>query len=201
MLPACARHKRDIDEGRQMHKLILVGGGARSGKSRFALAYARKLGARRCFVATAQATDAEMDDRIKRHRDERGDDFATIEEPFHLPRICANPPEVDVVLVDCLTLWLGNLLMRDLSPADIELQVEELLAAIAQRRHHVVLVSNEVGFGVVPESALGRAFRDIVGRTHQQIAACADEVYLAAMGMVLRLRPEPLRAFQPGEVP
>jgi adenosylcobinamide kinase / adenosylcobinamide-phosphate guanylyltransferase len=184
-----------------MNKIILVGGGARSGKSRFALSYARALGARRLFVATAEAGDAEMGERIARHRDERGDEFVTKEEPVHLVGLLAEDHAVDVILVDCLTLWLSNLLLRDYSPSDIERYMDEMLTVIESRRQHVILVSNEVGLGIVPESALARSFRDIVGRAHQQIVARADEVYLAAMGMVVRLGPEPLKAFRPGELP
>jgi adenosylcobinamide kinase/adenosylcobinamide-phosphate guanylyltransferase len=184
-----------------MGKMILVGGGARSGKSRFALAYARKLGARRLFVATAEGGDAEMAERVKRHRDERGPDFATREEPLHLPRVLGEERDAEVIVVDCLTLWLCNLLMHDRCEADVEAEIEQLLAAIARGRGHTLLVSNEVGLGIVPESAVGRRFRDIVGRAHQRIAARADEVYFATMGMVLRLLPEPVRTFRPGEIP
>lgn len=184
-----------------MNKIILVGGGARSGKSRFALSYARKLGPRRLFVATAEAGDAEMGERIARHRSERGDEFLTKEEPLNLAQLLAKEHAVDVILVDCLTLWLSNLLLHDRSPSDIENEVQAMLAAINARHTHVILVSNEVGFGLVPETALGRSFRDIAGRAHQEIAAQADEVYLSAMGMVLRLVPEPLKALRPGEMP
>ncbi len=184
-----------------MHKLVLVGGGARSGKSRFALAYGRSLGARRLFIATAEAGDAEMAERVERHREERGADFATREEPLHLVRLLGEKLDADVVVVDCLTLWLCNLLMHDRSPADVESEVEKLLGVVARREYDTILVSNEVGLGLVPESALGRRFRDIVGRAHQQIAAQADEVYFAAMGLLLRLSPEPVRAFRPGEAP
>jgi adenosylcobinamide kinase / adenosylcobinamide-phosphate guanylyltransferase len=196
-----ASHKLDRKKEPTMQKIILVGGGARSGKSRFALAYARRLGARRLFVATATAGDAEMGERIMHHREERGSDFTTLEEPLRLPGLLAQPHDVDVIVVDCLTLWLSNLLMHNHSAAAIEEQVNGLLAAITRRHHHVVLVSNEVGLGIVPESALARRFRDIVGRAHQQIAAQADEVYLAAMGMVLRLTPEPVKTFRLGEAP
>jgi adenosylcobinamide kinase/adenosylcobinamide-phosphate guanylyltransferase len=182
-----------------MSKIVLVGGGARSGKSRFALEYARRLGSRRVFIATALASDDEMHERIRRHRVERGADFLTREEPVALPRLLAEEHEADVVVVDCLTLWLANLLMQ--SQSDCESQVDELMAALAPRRFQVVLVSNEVGFGVVPDSALGRAFRDVAGRAHQKIAAQADEVYLAAMGMMLRLTPGPVLTLRPGELP
>jgi adenosylcobinamide kinase / adenosylcobinamide-phosphate guanylyltransferase len=194
-------HKLDLKREVPMHKIILVGGGTRSGKSRFALAYARRLGARRLFVATAEPGDAEMAERITHHREERGCDFVTKEEPLQLPRLLAEEHDADVVVVDCLTLWLCNLLLNHRSAAEIEDQVAALLAVIARPQRDVVLVSNEVGFGVVPESELGRRFRDIVGRTHQQIAAQADEVYLAAMGVVVRLLPEPVRTFRAGEVP
>lgn len=194
-----------------MPKLILVGGGARSGKSRFALDYARRLGSRRRFVATARAVDAEMAERIARHRWERGADFVTDEEPLELPSVLAQAhgDDAEVVVVDCLTLWLANLLAQD-QPAiaapsgvanEVAAQVDRLLAAVAPRRQHVILVSNEVGLGLVPETPLGRSFRDIAGRAHQAIAAQADEVYLAVMGLVIRLLPDPVRTFRPGEVP
>jgi adenosylcobinamide kinase/adenosylcobinamide-phosphate guanylyltransferase len=182
-------------------KMIFIGGGARSGKSRFALDYARKLGQRRLFVATAEAFDAEMRDRILRHRDERGVDFATMEEPLHLAQRLGQVQDVDVVLVDCLTLWLSNLMMTALSVADIDVHVAELVAVLKARRQHVVLVSNEVGLGIVPESAMGRIFRDVAGRAHQRLAAEADEVYFAAMGLMLRMLPEPFKTFRPGECP
>jgi adenosylcobinamide kinase/adenosylcobinamide-phosphate guanylyltransferase len=182
-------------------KVILIGGGARSGKSRFALEYARRLGSKRLFVATAEAFDAEMRERIARHRDERGADFATVEEPLHLARLLGQAQELDVVVVDCLTLWLSNLLMRGASVENIDSQVAEMVTALRPRQRHVVLVSNEVGLGIVPESALARVFRDVAGRTHQRLAAEADEIYLAAMGLVLRLVPEPIKAFRSGECP
>jgi len=185
-------------------RVILVGGGARSGKSRFALEYARKLGPRRLFVATAQAFDAEMRERIQRHQDERGADFTTVEEPLKLAQLLGqlqDAQDVDVVVVDCLTLWLSNLVMQETSVERIENHVAEMVTTLKTRRQHVVLVSNEVGLGIVPESALGRIFRDVAGRTHQRLAAEADEVYFAAMGLVLRLVPEPVRAFRPGDYP
>jgi adenosylcobinamide kinase / adenosylcobinamide-phosphate guanylyltransferase len=194
-------HKPKLQGATMPGKVILVGGGARSGKSRFALEYARKLGQRRLFVATAESFDAEMEERIVRHQEERGEDFATIEEPLHLPRLLGQVHNVDVVVVDCLTLWLSNLLMQEVCIEGIEGQVAEMVTALRTRQRHVVLVSNEVGLGIVPESALARVFRDVAGRAHQHLAAEADEVYLAAMGLVLRLIPEPIKAFRPGECP
>ncbi len=187
-------------------RLILVGGGVRSGKSRFAVDYARTLGQRRVFLATAEAGDEEMQERIARHRAERADDFVTLEQPCALAPTLNEIRDTDVVVVDCLTLWLANLLLRESpGPGDpehaIAERVEALLAVLRQRRFHVVLVSNEVGMGIVPPTHLGRVFRDIAGRTHQRVAAEADEVYFATMGLVLRLSPGPLASFPPGRLP
>lgn len=181
-----------------MRQLVLIGGGARSGKSGFALALARRLGARRAFVATAQAFDQEMRERIAAHRAERDGDFYTVEEPLDLPGVLADA-EADVVVVDCLTLWLSNLVLRGDSAAAIDGAVQRLSAAVARRRFHTVLVTNEVGMGVVPESALGRLFRDVAGRTHQRLARDADRVYLAVLGCVLRLKPDPVVLAHPEE--
>jgi adenosylcobinamide kinase/adenosylcobinamide-phosphate guanylyltransferase len=172
--------------------IVLVGGGARSGKSTFAIARARALGARRVFVATAQAFDGEMRDRIDLHRATRGDDFRTFEEPLELPRLLAELDGADVALVDCLTLWLSNLLLRGDPEAVVLARVDELCTAIAARPFHTVLVTNEVGMGIVPEHALARTFRDVAGVAHQRIAQVADEIHVAILGVVLRLRPAPL---------
>jgi len=181
-------------------RIILVGGGARSGKSRFALTYAEQIGVRRVFVATAQALDDEMAQRIARHRGERQANWVTIEEPLALPEALARV-EADVVLIDCLTLWLANLLLHGDTVADVEAAVGRLAEAASARRGHVVIVTNEVGMGIVPEHALGRLFRDVAGRAHQRLAASADEVYMAMLGLVVRLRPGPLVAFPPDGVP
>lgn len=175
------------------NRTILVGGGARSGKSGFALGYARRLGERRVFVATAEGLDDEMRTRIARHREERGADFVTLEAPLALPAVLAEL-DAEVVVIDCLTLWLSNLLMAGV--ADVDERVEALAAVLARRRFHALVVSNEVGMGVVPETPLGRAFRDVTGRAHQRLASTADEIYLAAMGMVLRVHPGPVERAQ-----
>jgi adenosylcobinamide kinase/adenosylcobinamide-phosphate guanylyltransferase len=177
--------------------VVLVGGGARSGKSRFALARARALGARRVFVATGQALDGEMDRRIALHRAERGADFATIEEPLELGRVLRDPSGTDVVLVDCLTLWLSNLLLRGDDEPAIARAVTDLCAVLAERRRHAVIVTNEVGLGIVPDNALARTFRDVAGRAHQELAAIADEIHVAILGTVLRLRPGPVEMVAP----
>lgn len=173
-------------------RLVLIGGGARSGKSRFALAHARALGARPLFVATAERSDDEMRERIALHRAERGDLFDTLEEPRALPEALAAAAGHDVVVVDCLTIWISNLLVGGAPAEMVQARVGDLVAVLARRRSHVVIVSNEVGMGLVPETPLGRLFRDLTGQAHRRIAAVADEIYLAAMGVVLRLRPGPV---------
>ncbi len=180
-------------------RLIVVGGGVRSGKSAFALELARGLGSRRAFVATARAFDGEMRERIDRHVLERGSEFVTYEEPTELASLLARL-DADVVVVDCLTLWLSNQLLRDPAPpiAALEAEIERLVAALRERRNHVILVTNEVGMGVVPESALGRSFRDLAGRAHQRVCAVADAIYFAAMGCMLRLAPAPVELMSRG---
>jgi adenosylcobinamide kinase/adenosylcobinamide-phosphate guanylyltransferase len=176
-----------------MPRLVLIGGGARSGKSGFAITRAQALGTRRLFIATAERSDDEMRERIARHRADRdGAGFDTLEEPRALPEALAADREHDVVLIDCLTIWISNLLVDGATPDAVQERVTALVAALAQRRAHVVLVSNEVGKGLVPDTPLGRVFRDLTGMAHQRIAAVADELYLAAMGVLLRLRPGPV---------
>lgn len=181
--------------------LSLVGGGVRSGKSAFALGLARTHGERRGFIATAQAFDDEMRQRIVAHRDERGGAFDTVEAPIDLPGALRALADRDVVLIDCLTLWLSNLLLAGHSEAESLARVDEVLAGIESMRAHCILVTNEVGMGIVPESALGRRFRDLAGRAHQRIAHRADRIYLAALGCVLRLRPGPAELVSPGGDP
>lgn len=178
--------------------LVLVGGGVRSGKSTFALSRARSLGQRRAFIATAQAFDDEMRDRIALHRSERGDDFRTIEEPIAIAQAVTALDNIDVVVIDCLTIWLSNLLLREMPMLAIFERVDELIAVLAQRRFHAIIVTNEVGMGVVPESALGRAFRDLTGVAHQRFARHADEIDVAILGTVLRIKPGPVQ-IQDGE--
>ena len=181
---------------------ILIAGGVRSGKSAFALERALSLGARRVFIATAEPFDDDMRARAEAHRQERGAAFRTLEAPRALrAALCEAAAEAHVVVIDCLTLWLSNLLLAGETQAAIAQHVEELCDEIGRSPAHVVMVSNEVGMGVVPESSLGRAFRDVAGRAHQRLAARADELYFAMMGQLLRLRPEPLGLVAPRHEP
>jgi len=174
------------------NRVVLIGGGARSGKSAFALAYARKLGARRAFIATAQASDPEMEARIEAHQNERGADFNTVEAPIELTETLCSLRDVDVAVVDCLTLWISNLLLRGARPEEIEALVAEFAFALRTPPCHVLLVSNEVGMGLVPETQLGREFRDVSGRAHQELGRVAHEVYVGILGQLLRIKPEPI---------
>lgn len=173
--------------------LTLVGGGVRCGKSAFALRRASSLGSRRVFIATAQALDAEMCERIAAHKQERGTQFTTVEEPLDLPEaLQAHAEGADVIVVDCLTLWLSNLLLADRSPEQVAARVEQLARVLRSRRSHVLLVTNEVGMGLVPDNALGRLFRDCAGRAHQRLATESDEIYVGVLGCLLRLKPGPV---------
>lgn len=173
-------------------QVILVGGGARSGKSDFALAVARRLGNCRLFVATAEPGDEEMHARIHRHRQTRGNDFQTVEEPLAVADVFRRVEGHDVVVLDCLTLWLANLLLQGNDAKAVLRQVEELAAILDRRLAHAVVVTSEVGLGLVPETPLGRTFRDVAGLAHQRLAGLADEVYFGVLGVMLRLKPAPV---------
>jgi len=164
----------------------LVLGGARSGKTVFAQAQAEAAAARPTLIATAQAFDDEMRIRIERHRAERGDRWTTIEAPLDLTAALAALTADDAVVVDCLTLWLSNLMHAQ---ADIEASVRDLVIALAACPARVWLVSNEVGQGIVPDNALARRFRDEAGWMHQRLAASADAVFLIVASLPLRLKP------------
>ena len=167
-----------------MRCVTLVLGGARSGKSRFAESLGQSAQATRTYIATAEAFDTEMQERIARHRLERGGGWTTVEAPLDLVAALKSCGE-GFVLVDCLTLWLNNLIYRE---RDIEAEIGELCAALAATANDVVLVSNEVGYSIVPENPLARRFRDEQGLVNQRIAAVADEVYLVAAGLALPLK-------------
>lgn len=162
--------------------VILIGGGARSGKSRYALEKARAIAGTRAFVATAQPRDEEMAVRIQHHREERGDEFITIEEPIELARVIAEA-SFDVLVVDCLTLWLSNLMF-----ADNHCEIDALVTASQATLRTIIFVTNEVGSGIVPDNALARDFRDRAGILNQRIAAIAGEVYFMVFGQPLRIK-------------
>lgn len=167
--------------------MILVGGGSRSGKSRSALEMLNAAGPRRAFIATAQAWDDEMRDRIAHHRSERDSGIVTWEEPLAVAeRILAEGDTCDAILVDCLTLWLSNHMLAG-TPC-LEEQYRNLLDAASQTRAQVILVTNEVGCGIVPENALARRFRDEAGKLNRMVAERADEVHWMIFGIGMRIK-------------
>lgn len=173
---------------------VLVLGGARSGKSAYALALAEATTRERLYVATGSAGDEEMAARIARHKAERGEGWTTLEEPLALVPALATRARTDrVMLVDCLTFWLANAMFAGL---DLAVEMERLCAAIATLNGPVVFVSNEVGAGIVPETQVGRAFRDMQGRLNQRAAGACDCVLFVAAGLPLVLKPSSAPQFQ-----
>lgn len=165
---------------------LFVLGGARSGKSRHAQSVAEAFGGRPVYIATAQAFDAEMADRIARHRADRDGRWVTVEAPIDLAAAIAAADAPDaVMLVDCLTLWTSNLLLGE---EDAERRSTELLAAIGAVRGRLILVANETGLGIVPDNALARRFRDLAGTVNQRVAAAVDAVDFVLAGIARRWR-------------
>lgn len=165
---------------------VLVLGGARSGKSAFAERLVAETGLSRHYIATGRAFDDEMRERIARHREDRGDGWQTHEEPLALAARIADVARADrAVLVDCLTLWVTNLMLEE---RDIAAECSGLLEALRKAPGRIVLVSNEVGLGIVPENRMAREFRDHAGRLHQKVAALVPEVYFIAAGLPLKMK-------------
>jgi len=160
----------------------LVLGGARSGKSRYAESLIAALRPPWLYVATAEGRDAEMAERIANHRAQRASGWQTIDAPHDLASALGAAPLGAPLLVDCVTLWLSNRMLAD---ADVETEIRALEAALDRRAGPVVLVSNEVGSGIVPDNALARRFRDLQGQLNQRLAAGADRVVLVVAGMPL----------------
>ena len=163
--------------------IILYIGGARSGKSRLAEARTRTFSETPIYIATAEAGDAEMAARIARHKADRGEGWTVVEDSLDLVGVLARAS--GPCLVDCLTLWLSNLMMAG---RDIEGETAALLVALKAAPHPIVLVTNEVGHGIVPENALARAYRDQAGRLNQAVAGVADEVVLVTAGLPMNLK-------------
>lgn len=169
-----------------LKRVTLVLGGARSGKSAFAERRIEAASPARLYLATGQAWDEEMRDRIASHQVRRGAGWETVEAPVELAQaLTANTRADRPVLVDCLTLWVTNLMLGE---HDMDQAFEQLAAAIPGLDGPVVFVSNEVGLGIVPDNAMARAFRDHAGRLHQSIASLADEVYFVTAGLPLKMK-------------
>ena len=172
-------------------KITFVIGGARSGKSSFALKQAEKIKGRKAYIATAQAFDEEMKERIEKHKKDRSKDWDTFEEPLKVADALneiAN--KYDAVVLDCLTLWLSNLMLKHL---DCNKEMDTLFSALKDsklktRDSKLLLVSNEVGLGIVPDNELARRFRDWAGILNQRVAEVADEVYLVTAGIPVKIK-------------
>jgi adenosylcobinamide kinase/adenosylcobinamide-phosphate guanylyltransferase len=165
---------------------LFVIGGARSGKSRYAQGRAEALDGELVFIATAQALDNEMAERIARHQSDRGRHWSTVEAPLELAEAIARHGGANrALLIDCLTLWTSNLMLGD---HDVDAALAGLVAALRNAAGPIVLVANEVGLGIVPDNAMARKFRDHAGRVNQVIASTVSEVVLVAAGLPLKLK-------------
>lgn len=177
-----------------MARAIFITGGARSGKSVFAENLALELGAPLCYLATSETLDSEMEERVNLHKERRGQQWHTLEEPLDLSRaLKESDGRYQAILVDCITLWLSNLLFAyENQEWNIEerilADVRQLAECLREMATPVVLVSNEVGMGIVPENALARLYRDIAGKANQLLAAAADEVHVVISGIPLKLK-------------
>ena len=173
-----------------MKETTFIIGGCRSGKSRHALELAKKIsGSKRIFIATCMPFDDEMKERIDRHKKERDKSWTTIEAPVELPEaINKNSREGDVIIVDCLTLWINNLLMEKQDPDIINQRIHKLTLALKEAKCPIILVSNEVGAGIVPENRLARLFRDYAGFVNQKVASCVDRVIWMLAGIPVSIK-------------
>ena len=171
-----------------MDKIILVLGGARSGKSAYALKLAKKY-KQVAFIATCQALDKEMEERIKLHKEARPKHWQTFEEPLDLD-LLLNKMAIgfDCIIIDCLTLLVSNLLLAGGNQKTIEGKIEQILVSLENRKGNVIIVSNEVGLGIVPEHKLGREFRDIAGKVNQIAASKADKVLFMVAGLPVNIK-------------
>src|SRR3989337_695808 len=174
-------------------RLIFILGGARSGKSVYALKLAESIVGKRLYLATAEALDDEMAERIKKHKRGRGNNWTTIEEPVRIADVIAKDKKHDVILLDCLTLWISNLIheesgVRSQESEVIDKTINQFASACKNSKINIIVVSNEVGLGIVPDNPLARQFRDIAGYANQKIAEAADEVYFVTAGVPMRMK-------------
>ncbi len=175
------------------NKITFVIGGCRSGKSSFALDLAeREKGKNKIFIATSVPSDSEMEKRVKKHQRERGDEWQTIEEPVKIyDKINHYSKDASAIVVDCLTLWISNLMFDASGPARIEQAVKQLKESLESCECPLFLVSNEVGTGIVPENKIARQFRDHAGFVNQRVAEAADTVFMTVAGIAVQIKPRP----------
>jgi len=167
-------------------KIIFIIGGARSGKSSFALKEASTIPGKKAYIATAEALDSEMKVRIERHKKDRGNNWDTYEEPLKIAEIFREiKDKYNVIVIDCLTLWLSNLMH---SNKDIKSEIESFCSSLSTVHCPLFTVSNEVGMGIVPDNEMAREFRDMTGVLNQKIAEMADEVYVVTAGIPVKIK-------------
>ncbi len=171
------------------NRFVLVTGGRRSGKSSYALNLGESLGDKKLFIATAQALDKDMEERIARHKAERGNGWETMEVPVNISDAIKTSSIYDVVLIDCLTLWLSNL-MHEGNPKekDIIEKIDALVTTSIMARPVIILISNEVGLGIIPDNPLARKFSDLAGTMNQKVAAAADMVVMTLSGIPMIIK-------------
>jgi adenosylcobinamide kinase/adenosylcobinamide-phosphate guanylyltransferase len=170
-------------------KIILITGGCRSGKSRFALDYANQHFSKKLYLATCEALDEEMAQRIAHHKKTRSPEWQTIEEPVEVAdKIKQYGDKTDVILLDCITLWLSNLLMRQKDDAEILKEISALIDTMQEKQASLIFVSNEVGLGIVPADPLSRRFRDLSGMANQRIAEAAETAIFMVSGIPIFLK-------------
>ena len=172
-----------------MYPIRFVLGGCRSGKSKYALTFANThWQPPKCFIATSEPLDHEMQTRITNHQKERGPDWHTIERPINICDTIINEShKYSGMLLDCVTLWINNLMCRDMDELSIKNQIAQLLETLKKTKCPILIVSNEVGLGIVPDNAMARLYRDLVGYANQQIAAISDEVVFMVAGIPMTL--------------
>ncbi len=173
-----------------MKETVLIIGGCRSGKSRYALELATQAAGRnRIFVVTCVPGDNEMEERVRRHQKERSQSWTTVEAPLSLAEaLDEHDRQGNVIVVDCLTLWLSNLLLEINNMEEIEVHIKRLIQSLESSQCPVFLVSNEVGTGIVPENRLARRFRDVAGFANQNVAACSDMVIWMVAGIPVTIK-------------
>lgn len=175
-----------------MGKIVLISGGAKSGKSSFSLKYCKRISKNPAFIATAIPFDEEMTTKISLHKKERSNEFFSIEEPLDLLGATKKAFNLNhkTILIDCLTLWVSNLLLNDYSESQIKERLDHLCDWVMKNDVTVVVVSNEVGFSVVPENKLARKFRDINGICQKHLAMISYEVIFVILGIPIKIKPK-----------
>ena len=171
-----------------MGKVVFITGAARSGKSKLAVEMGKKSLKQIVFLASCAPLDDEMKNRVVKHKQARPKDWTTIEEPINAADVFRKAKADELVIFDCLTLWISNIMLKFDKQKLINEKIEELLLILQQAKAEVIIVSNEVGWGIVPENKLARQFRDIVGLTHQKLAGLSDEVFLVTAGIAQKLK-------------